>query len=261
MTAPRRKIAALLSASALVVPEAACPLCIIGGSGEPSERGGSGMPPEHPEVGGEAKEAEEVLSYWFPDDLADADMETLRRHGKRWMAGGPGVDREITKRFGDVLERARGAELDHWAQTPRGRLALIIVLDQFSRNIYRGSPLSYSQDTKALKLAIEGIELGMDRDLMAVERNFFWLPLGHSEDLALHERSVLHAEEEAAIAPPRLKAMAEFGVSQARAAREVIARFGRHPHRNEILGRDSTPEELEYLRTETPPHLRQPPSS
>jgi hypothetical protein len=152
MTAPRRKIAAFLSASALVVPEAACLLCIIGGSGEPSERGGSGMPPEHPEVGGEAKEAEEVLSYWFPDDLADADMETLRRHGKRWMAGGPEVDREITKRFGDVLERARGAELDHRAQTPRGRLALIIVPDQFSRNIYRGSPLSYSQDTKALKL-------------------------------------------------------------------------------------------------------------
>jgi uncharacterized protein (DUF924 family) len=218
------------------------------------------MPPEQPEAAGETKEAVEVLSYWFPDDLADADMETLRRHGQRWMAGGLEVDREITERFGELLERARRGELDHWAQTPRGRLALIIVLDQFSRNIYRGSPLSYSQDTKALKLAVEGIESGMDRDLMPVERNFFWLPLSHSEDLALHERSVLHAEDEAAIAPPRLKAMFEFGISQAKAARDVIARFGRHPHRNEILGRDSTPEELEYLRTETPPHLRQPPS-
>ncbi len=203
---------------------------------------------------------EEVLSYWFPEDLADANMETLRRHGQRWMAGGPEVDREITERFGDVLERARRGELDHWAETPRGRLALIIVLDQFSRNVYRGSPLSYSQDEKALRLAVEGIDLGMDRELGAMERFFFWLPLGHSEDLALHERSVSHAEEEAANAPSHLRARAEFGVSQAKAARDVIARFGRHPHRNEILGRDSTPEELEYLRTETPPHLRRPPS-
>jgi uncharacterized protein (DUF924 family) len=143
---------------------------------------GSGIPPEHQELGGEPSEAYEVLSYWFPEDLASADLETLRRHGQRWMHGGPEVDREITERFGDVLERARRKELDHWAKTPRGRLALIIVLDQFSRNIYRGSPLSYSQDQKALQLALEGIDLGMDRELTPVERNFFWLPLGHSED-------------------------------------------------------------------------------
>ncbi len=207
-----------------------------------------------------ASSPEEVLSYWFPEGINVADPETMRRQGKRWMAGGPEVDREITERFGAVLEQARRGELDHWAETPRGRLALIIVLDQFSRNIYRGSPLSYSQDEKALRLALEGIEAGMDRELTPLERNFFWLPLGHSEDLALHERSVEHSEEEAANAPAHLRAMAEFGVSQARAAREVIARFGRHPHRNEILGRDSTPEELEYLRTGTPPHLRRPPS-
>ena len=203
---------------------------------------------------------EEVLSYWFPEDINNADLETLRREGKRWMQGGPEVDREITERFGGMLEQARRGELDHWANTPRGRLALVIVLDQFSRNIYRGSPLSYSQDEKALKLALEGIDLGMDRELTPVERNFFWLPLRHSEDLALHERGVRHDEEEAANAPPHLRAKAEFGVSQARAVRDVIRRFGRHPHRNEVLGRDSTPEELEYLRTETPPHLRRPPS-
>ncbi len=204
---------------------------------------------------------EEVLSYWFPDeDIFDADRETFGRQMQWWFQGGPEVDSEISERYGEVLEQARRGELDHWAQTPRGRLALIIVLDQFSRNVYRGSPLSYSQDEKALKLALEGIEAGMDRELSAMERIFFWLPLGHSEDLALHERSVLHAKEEAANAPPHLSAEAEFGISQARAAREVIARFGRHPHRNEILGRTSTPEELEYLRTETPPHMRRPPS-
>ena len=135
------------------------------------------------------------------------------------------------------------------------------MLDQFSRNVYRGSPLSYAQDEKALRLAVEGINLGMDRELGAMERVFFWLPLAHSEDLALQERSLRHAEEEAANASAHLKAGAEFTVSQAKAVRDVIARFGRHPHRNEVLGRDSTPEELEYLRTETPPHLRRPPSS
>jgi uncharacterized protein (DUF924 family) len=222
----------------------------------------SGVSQEHPAVAREdVSGPEAVLSYWFPQGINDADLQTLQRQGKRWMAGGSEVDREITERFGEVLEQARRGELDHWADTPRGRLALIIVLDQFSRNIYRGSPLSYSQDEKALKLALQGIDLGMDRELGAVERNFFWLPLGHSEDLALQDRVVSHAEEEAANAPPHQRAMAEFGVSQAKAARDVIARFGRHPHRNEILGRTSTPEELEYLRTETPPHLRQPPSS
>jgi uncharacterized protein (DUF924 family) len=166
------------------------------------QEGRSGMSWENPEVGGAEREAEEVLSYWFPEDINNADPETRRRQGERWMHGGPEVDREISERFGELLERARGGELDHWADTPRGRLALIIVLDQFSRNIYRGSPLSYSQDAKALRLAVEGIEAGMDRELTPVERNFFWLPLGHSEDRALHERSVRHAEEEVTHAPP-----------------------------------------------------------
>jgi uncharacterized protein (DUF924 family) len=212
------------------------------------------------EVGDAEREAEEVLSYWFPEDINNADPETRRRQGERWMRGGPEVDREISERFGQVLEQARRGELDHWAETPRGRLALIVVLDQFSRNVYRGSPLSYAQDEKALELAVEGIDAGMDRELSPMERIFFWMPLGHSEDPSLQERSVRHKEEEAANAPPHLRAMAEFGISQARAARDVIARFGRHPHRNEILGRTSTPEELEYLRTETPPHMRRPSS-
>jgi len=203
----------------------------------------------------------EVLSYWFPEEeIFDADQETFGRQMQWWFAGGPEVDREISERFGEVLERARRGELDHWAQTPRGRLALIVVLDQFSRNIYRGSSLSYAQDPKALELAVGGIDAGMDRELTPMERIFFWMPLGHSEDLALQERSVRHQEEEAANAPPHLRAMAEFGMSQARAARDVIARFGRHPHRNEILGRESTTEELKYLRTETPSHMRRPPS-
>src|SRR5215208_7039247 len=204
---------------------------------------------------------EDVLSYWFPEeDIFDADQETFGRQMQWWFQGGPEVDREITQRFAETLEKARRGELDHWAQTARGRLALIVALDQFSRNVYRGSALSYAQDEKALQLAVEGIELGMDRKLECAERFFFWLPLGHSEDLTLQERSVRHAQEEAAKVPSHRRAGAEFEVSQAKVSRDVIARFGGHPHRNEILGRTSTPEELEYLKTETPPHLRRPPS-
>jgi len=98
---------------------------------------------------------EEVLSYWFPeDDIFYADRETFARQMQWWFQGGPEVDREISELFGGVLEQARREELDHWAETARGRLALIVVLDQFSRNVYRGSPLSYSQDQKALELAV-----------------------------------------------------------------------------------------------------------
>jgi uncharacterized protein (DUF924 family) len=203
---------------------------------------------------------EEVLSYWFPEGIDDTDPQTLGQQMERWMAGGPEVDKEITERFGETLEQARRGELDHWAATARGRLALIVVLDQFSRNVYRDSLLSYAQDKKALRLALEGIDLGMDRELGVMERMFFWLPLGHSENLALQERSVGQVEKEVADAPEHLRGWHEHNLYQAKAAREVIARFGRHPHRNEILGRGSTPEELEYLRTETPPHLRRSPS-
>jgi uncharacterized protein (DUF924 family) len=147
---------------------------------------------------------EEVLSYWFPEeDIFDADRETFERQMRWWFQDGPEVDRDISERFGgEVLEQARRGELAHWAETPRGRLALIIVLDQFSRNVYRGSHLSYAQDEKALELAVEGIDSGMDRGLSPMERIFFWMPLGHSEDLALQERVVRHQEEEAANAPP-----------------------------------------------------------
>jgi uncharacterized protein (DUF924 family) len=94
-----------------------------------------------------ASTPEEVLSYWFPEeDISDTNRETFGRQMQWWFGGGPEVDREISERFTDVLEQARRGELDSWAQTPRGRLALIVVLDQFSRNIYRGSPLSYTQD-------------------------------------------------------------------------------------------------------------------
>jgi uncharacterized protein (DUF924 family) len=204
---------------------------------------------------------EEVLSFWFPEgEITDGDLETGQRRIQWWFAGGPDVDRELEDRFGGLLEQARKGDLDHWADTVRGRLALVIVLDQFSRNVYRGTPQAYAQDPKALQLALEGIEAGIESGLTLSERSFLWLPLSHSEELAMQERFARHLEEEAANVPTEWRAYYEFLLVQARANRDVIGRFGRHPHRNEVLGRPSTPEELEWLRTETPVHLRRPPS-
>jgi ornithine cyclodeaminase/alanine dehydrogenase-like protein (mu-crystallin family)/uncharacterized protein (DUF924 family) len=209
----------------------------------------------------EALDEQEILSYWFPPGIHNADAETYREQWLRWFGSGPEVDGEITERFGGVLERARRGELDYWSDTPRGRLALIIVLDQFSRSVYKGTPLAYAQDPAALRLAQEGIEDGMDRDIEVAERLFFMMPLGHAEGPNHLERmdlTVRCAEEQLDLAPPQLKPMYEFSTGQARAHRDVIARFGRHPHRNAVLGRACTPEEVEYLKNEVPIHMRRP---
>jgi len=161
----------------------------------------------------EVPDEQEVLSYWFPSGIHDADADTYREQWLRWFAGGPEVEREITGRFGGVLERARRGELDSWAETPRGRLALIIVLDQFSRSVYKGTPLAYAQDPAALRLARAGIEAGMDRDMEVAERLFFTLPLGHAEGPDHQERldlAVRRAEEQVELAPAYLKPMYEF---------------------------------------------------
>jgi uncharacterized protein (DUF924 family) len=188
---------------------------------------------------------EEVLQFWFYS-LPRGDHAEMVRQMEWWFRGG--ADSEIIKRFPPLLERATRGELDSWSQNPRSRLALIIVLDQFSRTIHRGTAKAFAQDPKALGLVVEGIENGHYAALeTAWEKTFFFLPLGHSEDLANQEWSVKLAEELAREAPQELRDILEFSANQARGHRDVIARFSRHPHRNEILGRQSTPEELEYL--------------
>jgi uncharacterized protein (DUF924 family) len=189
----------------------------------------------------------EVLSYWFSPGYDYEDTAAFRRRMAWWFGGGPGVDREIADRFGPVLEQARRGDVDNWARTPRGRLALIIVLDQFSRNIYRGTPLAYAQDPSAQSLALDGLDAGLHRDLTFVERIFFVLPLGHSEDLVMQERGVGCTEELASLWPSHMSAEYEFGLGQARGHRDTIARFGRFPHRNVVLGRTCAPDEMEYL--------------
>jgi uncharacterized protein (DUF924 family) len=186
-----------------------------------------------------------VLHFWFPENLS-SDHQVLVQQFEWWFRGG--ADAEIFERLVPLLEQASRGELDHWAESPRGRLALIIVLDQFSRTVYRGTPRAFAQDPKALKLSRDGLENGHYAALESPwEKTFFLMPLGHSEELVHSEAAVKLAEELVEHAPPELRKILQHSASQARGHRDIIARFGRHPHRNEILGRLSTPEELEYL--------------
>ena len=185
---------------------------------------------------------EQVLSYWFPTGC-DADEERYWRQIRWWFDGGPEVDRDIAERFLGTLEGAVRGELDPWSETPRGCLALIIVLDQFSRNVYRGRPEAYAQDPTAQALALSGLDARMESTLALGDPMFFLLPLGHAEVLALHDRAQPYLAQIVEQAPAHLYKVYAFFAEQARAHRETVARFERFPHRNEILGRPSTPEE------------------
>lgn len=188
---------------------------------------------------------EDVLAFWF--EKPATTTEEYGRKIRRWYMGGPALDTEIRSRFGSLVERALAGEVDDWKQTARGRLALILLLDQFTRSIYRDDPKMYSGDAKAQALAVEAFDRGIDRELSVEERQFLIMPLTHAENLALQERSaaVMSAlrEEAADFQKPPLA----MGVEQTTKYRELIARFGRFPHRNAILGRTSTPEEQAFL--------------
>ena len=205
----------------------------------------------------QSEEFEEVLGFWFPD-LSSADHARIVRQFEWWFRGG--ADGAICERFANLLERAIRGDLDPWARQGRSRLALIIVLDQFSRSLFRNTARAFAQDPKALDLAREGIEIGHYAALATPwEKTFFFLPLGHSEDLSHVQKALRLAEELVEPAPAEFQKILQHSASQARGHRDVIARFGRHPHRNAILGRQSTPEELEYLARGEFVHTREVP--
>jgi uncharacterized protein (DUF924 family) len=205
----------------------------------------------------QSEEFEQVLRFWFPD-LSSADHSRIAQQFEWWFHGGAGG--AICERFANLLERAIHNDLDDWARRARSRLALIIVLDQFSRSVFRNTARAFAQDPKALKLALEGIEMGHYSALATPwEKTFFFLPLGHSEDFSDVHKAVQLAEELVERAPPEFQKILEHSASQARGHRGVIARFGRHPHRNALLGRQSTPEELEYLARGEFVHTREVP--
>jgi uncharacterized protein (DUF924 family) len=199
-----------------------------------------------------------VLDLWFPDTGHQNHPKT---HGAFWeerMQGG--MDAAICERFGPLTEAAARGLLDDWAETPRGRLALILALDQFPRSLWRGTPGAYAQDIKAARLALEGLANGHYDALPATwERAFYTIAISHCEGPEHLERlraldDVVAREASRTVAP--LEAFAETYLVQHERVKAVIARFGRHPHRNAVLGRLSTPEEEAYIATGDFPHLR-----
>ena len=200
---------------------------------------------------------EEVLAFWFPPGF-DADEASVRAQIARWFRGG--TDEEIHRRFGPIARDAAAGRLDEWARTPRGRLALVLVLDQFSRSLYRDTPDAFAQDARAQALARDALERGWHESLSPWEATFLAVALGHSEDLALHDLGVGALEALTQRVLPAQADLWRHNMSQARAHREVIRRFGRHPHRNRVLGRRSTPDEEAYLASEVPVHQRELPA-
>lgn len=189
--------------------------------------------------------SEDVLAFWFGS--ADQAGQPAQDRMQLWFQGGPEVDRDIGERFGADLARARRGELDAWANTPRGRLALIVLLDQFSRNIHRGSGEAFASDAQSLKLTLDGLANGHDQPLSCFEQMFFVLPLEHAEDLAMQDRMIAYLDSWSQRLPEALQGMGKGAREFAQMHRAVIARFGRFPTRNAALGRTSTPEEAAHI--------------
>ena len=189
----------------------------------------------------------QVLEYWLgaeqPTNVTALERQSL------WFTKSEAVDEEIRHLFGGVMQEVLAGKLDAEAHAPLGRLALIIVLDQFMRNAHRGTPKSFAGDDKALQLALDGVAHGHDTDesIPSVARIFFYLPLEHAENLAMQNHSVVAFEQLAHESDPANRTFFDNTLDYARRHREVIERYGRFPHRNAILGRESTPEEKAYL--------------
>ena len=189
---------------------------------------------------------DQILDFWFPDGpnpdpTEHVDLWTWRMRG--------GAHEEIIAKFSATTKEAADGQLDHWQDTAHGRLALIILLDQFSRSVWAGTASAFAQDTKALELCLDGLDNGhFDALENGWQKTTFKLPLEHCEcpdHLANLDRAVAIALRIAEEVPQPLKAFYVAGVQQPVKHRAVIARFGRHPHRNATLGRTSTPEERE----------------
>lgn len=189
----------------------------------------------------------EVLTYWLgAPQPTDADALTRQ---SLWFVKSAATDAEIATRFGPLVEEALAGALDGWAQTPTGRLALIVLLDQFTRNLFRGTPKSFAGDPQALQLALDGIldEHDTDPSVPSVARIFYYLPLEHAEDGPLQAQSVALFSKLHELATPQTRSFFANTLDYAHQHEEVIKRFGRFPHRNAILNRPSTPQEQEYL--------------
>jgi uncharacterized protein (DUF924 family) len=181
-------------------------------------------------------DARDVLDFWFAEESAAC-----------WYVADARFDDSIRQRFGRLAEAAAEDRLDDWAETPSGWLALLILLDQFSRNLHRDDGRAWAQDVKAQSLALSGIASGNDRKLPPLQRVFAYMPLEHAESVPLQRRSVELFDALRNDVPAEQRARFDEFFVYAGKHRDVIERFGRFPHRNALLGRANTPDETAYL--------------
>ncbi|MCU6435417.1 DUF924 domain-containing protein [Undibacterium sp. Jales W-56] len=186
-----------------------------------------------------------IKAFWFGDQADDAI--TAATQAKLWWSKNADLDQLITQRFAGVTEQVASGALDSWKSTPDGCLSLILLCDQFPRNMYRGTPRAFAYDALARSLCRDGLASGYDRQLRLIERVFFYLPLEHSESMEDQDRAVALFTSLSAVATEQQQSLFDGYLKYAIRHREVIARFGRFPHRNQILGRASTPEEILFL--------------
>jgi len=189
---------------------------------------------------------EAILDYWFGAQTGAAEI--AKRQSALWFGKLPEKDREVTERFTGIFNAAVAGSLNDWCASPRGRLALIIVLDQFPHHIHRETPVAFAQDAKALALSLAALATGEDKLLKLIEHVFLYLPLEHAESRAMQDLSIsLYQQlEDEAIESERV--LFNNFLEYAHRHREVVLRFGRFPHRNAILGRASSPEEIAFLK-------------
>ncbi len=192
-----------------------------------------------------------VREFWFGGpDLDGADLEERIDF---WFAAGREVDAEIARRFGAAVDHALGDGLDDWRDPLRDRLALVILLDQFPRNLYRGTPKAFAGDRRARALTVDALDDGSHETLALIERAFLYMPLQHAEDARIQRRSVKMFETLLEQSPDELRIQMKRFLASARTHCEIIEKFGRFPHRNRILGRECTQAEIEFLRTPAAP--------
>lgn len=191
-----------------------------------------------------------VLDFWYCK--RDLDSPQLDSRMDRWFGANDELDEQIRQEFGELIEQATTGELDAWKDTAHGKLALIIVLDQFRRNIYRGTAGAFTHDKMALKIAIEGTMAGDHKQLNSIERMFFFMPLQHAESLKIQEKSVGIFNALARAEPGTMHETFLAAAQFAELHRDIVAEFGRFPHRNAMLGRTNSSAEATYLSSDTP---------
>jgi uncharacterized protein (DUF924 family) len=186
-----------------------------------------------------------IIEFWFGDALESP--ESARIKSKFWYVSSPDTDNEIRRQFGPTLEAVHEGNLEGWEASPEGTLALVILLDQFSRNIYRGDARAYSGDKLALAIAKRAVQSGLDQKLPGLQRLFLYHPFHHSEQIRDQEDAVVLFQGVEDQSPQYwrefLHGFTKFAVHH----RDVVLRFGRFPHRNKTLGRSNTNEEQDYL--------------